>query len=139
MKTGTLLNSEILYVLSKLGHKDQIAIGDAGLPIPSQVQRIDLAVAKNLPGFLSVFQTVAAEEAIEMVVLAEEIIDASPFIHEEILKELNRIEEMRNIKIQVNYIPHELFKEKLMACKAVIRTGEFTPYANIILVSGVSF
>ncbi|MBK5262895.1 MAG: D-ribose pyranase [Peptostreptococcaceae bacterium] len=139
MKTGTLLNSEILYVLSKLGHKDQIAIGDAGLPIPLEVQRIDLAITKNLPGFLPVFKTVLAEEIIEMVILAEEIIETSPFLHEEILKELSQIEVQNDIKIQVNYVPHKLFKEKLTDCKAVIRTGEFTPYANIILVSGVSF
>src|SRR5665648_217222 len=108
MKTGTLLNSEILYVLSKLGHKDQIAIGDAGLPIPLEVQRIDLAVTKNLPGFLPVFQTVLAEEIIEMVILAEEIIETSPFLHEEILKELSQIEVQNDIKIQVNYVPHIL-------------------------------
>ncbi|MBK5246471.1 MAG: D-ribose pyranase [Peptostreptococcaceae bacterium] len=139
MRKGILLNSEILYILSKLGHKDQIAIGDAGLPIPLEVQRIDLAVAKNLPGFMPVFQTVLAEEVIEMVILAEEIIENSPSFYEEILKEISRIEVQSDIKIQVNYIPHKLFKEKLADCKAVIRTGEFTPYANIILVSGVSF
>ena len=41
--------------------------------------------------------------------------------------------------LPVTFVSHEAFKEKTAQCKAVIRTGEVTPYANIILCSGVSF
>ena len=37
------------------------------------------------------------------------------------------------------YVPHEEFKKRSSESKAVVRTGEFTPYANIILVAGVVF
>ena len=33
-------------------------------------------------------------------------------------------------------IPHVEFKQKTAKSKAVIRTGEFTPYSNVILVAG---
>jgi D-ribose pyranase len=36
-------------------------------------------------------------------------------------------------------MPHEAFKEKTHEAKGIIRTGEFTPYANVIFVSGVVF
>ena len=36
-------------------------------------------------------------------------------------------------------IAHEEFKEMAAKAKTVIRTGETTPYANIILVAGVNF
>lgn len=139
MKKGTLLNSEISYVLSKMGHRDQLAIGDAGLPIPNAVQRIDLAVAKNLPGFIPVLAAVLSEQRIESVIMAEEIKTVSPRLHDEILQKLHAIERDDHIKIQTDYVSHEDFKAKISDCKAVVRTGEFTPFANIILISGVVF
>ncbi|HAQ1245761.1 TPA: D-ribose pyranase, partial [Enterococcus faecium] len=39
----------------------------------------------------------------------------------------------------ISFIPHEEMKKELNNCHAFIRTGEMTPYANIILVSGVVF
>jgi D-ribose pyranose/furanose isomerase RbsD len=36
----------------------------------------------------------------------------------------------------VEKIPHVEFKRMLGQVKAIIRTGEFTPYANVILVGG---
>lgn len=42
-------------------------------------------------------------------------------------------------EFKLTEIPHEEVKELSKDCKAVIRTGEFTPYSNIILKSGVLF
>ena len=53
MKKGTLLNSEISYLISRLGHTDAIVVGDAGLPIPDSTQRIDLALTHGVPGFFA--------------------------------------------------------------------------------------
>lgn len=39
----------------------------------------------------------------------------------------------------ISFIPYEEMKKDLNNCHAFIRTGEMTPYANIILVSGVVF
>jgi len=139
MKKGELLNSEISYVISKLGHKDQIIVADAGLPIPGSVQRIDLAVTKNLPGFILVLEAVLSEQKIEAVIMAEEIKEVSPVLHDEILEILKRTEKENNAEIKIFYITHESFKTRVINCKAVIRTGEFTPYANIGLISGVTF
>jgi D-ribose pyranase len=36
-------------------------------------------------------------------------------------------------------VPHQSFKAQTHSARAVIRTGEFTPYANIILEAGVVF
>lgn len=58
MKKGVCLNSEVSYVIAKLGHFDTLTIGDAGLPVPDGVQRIDLAVRLGLPGFRDVLETV---------------------------------------------------------------------------------
>lgn len=139
MKKGLLLNSEISYVISKMGHTNTLTIGDCGLPVPEGVQRIDLAVTKGLPEFMPVLKAVLEELSVEKIILAEEIKDKSPDIFKNIMEIINFIETEDNKKIDVEYVPHEEFKEKTRSSKAVIRTGEYKPFANIILVSGVTF
>ena len=131
MKKSYLLNSEISYEISKMGHTDSLALGDCGLPIPEGTKRIDLAVSKNLPGFIDTLKAVLSELEVQEVILAEEIEKVSP----EIFKEIKEL--IGNTKI--SFVSHENLKKELTNCKAVIRTGEQTPYANIILKSGVVF
>ena len=131
MKKSMLLNGEISYEIAKIGHTQTITVGDAGLPIPQKVKRIDLAVAKNVPSFLQVIDAVLSEMEVEKIVLADEIHQKAPQLNEQILQ--------RFTDTLVEYVPHEAFKEMTERSNAVIRTGETTPYANIILVSGVTF
>ena len=42
-------------------------------------------------------------------------------------------------QVEVQFVSHVELKEQTKTCKAVIRTGETTPYANIILQSGCIF
>lgn len=139
MKRGKLLNAEISYVISKMGHTDTLTIGDCGLPVPEGVKRIDLAVVKGLPEFMPVLEAVLEEQEIEKVILAEEIKGINPSLLDEILKLLEATSIKEGKEISIEYISHEEFKKKTCASKAVIRTGEYKAYANIILVSGVTF
>lgn len=131
MKKTGLLNSEISAIISQMGHTESMAIGDCGLPIPKETKRIDLALIKDIPTFIGTLKAVLTELQIEEVELAKETMEVSPDLYEEIKKEIG------NVKITL--ITHEELKSKLKECKAVIRTGEQTPYANIILKSGVVF
>ena len=131
MRKTTLLNSNLSTVISTMGHFDTLCIGDAGLPIPKDVARIDLAVSAGVPTFLQVLDAVNAELCVQKVTVAMEIKKANPTVHEAIL------ERFPNVEIQ--YVPHENFKRMTENCKAVARTGETSSYANIILESGVTF
>ena len=131
MKKSTLINSEISYEISKMGHTDSIVVCDSGLPIPSGVKRIDLALKKGLPTFLDTLDTILEEIEVEEVIIAEEIIEASNDLYKEI--------EKRFSNITITTVSHEDFKMLTKESKAIVRTGEFTPYANIILKSGVVF
>ena len=135
MKKAGILNSDISRVLSYLGHTDTICIGDCGLPIPDEVERIDLALCFGEPTFMRTLEIVAADMKIEKIILAEEIKTKNPEILEQILQLFDRAEE----KCEIEYVSHEELKEKTHTCKAVIRTGETTPYANIILQSACLF
>ncbi|BEP28497.1 D-ribose pyranase [Helicovermis profundi] len=135
MKKGILLNSEISYVISKLGHTDFITISDAGLPIDEKVKRIDLALKKGIPSFIEVLDTLLNEIVIEKIVLAKEIKTQNIEVYNKIIERIN----FENKDIKIEFVSHEKFKEINKESKAVIRTGEFSPYANIIIKSGVSF
>jgi len=131
MKKHYLLNSHISSVIAEMGHTDCLAIGDCGLPVPTGTRKIDLALRRGIPSFLDTLETVLDELQVERVILAKEIRDASPDMHQSILDRLPGL--------PVEYISHRTLKARLSECQCVIRTGECTAYANIILVSGVAF
>jgi D-ribose pyranase len=131
MKKTGVINKDLSEVIASMGHKDSLVVGDAGLPIPKNVRRIDLAVKPGLPGFVDVIEVIEKELCAETVIVAKEIDQENPTI----LKNIQRIFSAS----QLSYVTHEELKELTKNAVAVVRTGEFTPYANVILVSGVVF
>jgi len=129
-KIGTL-NQPLSEVISGLGHLDTLVIGDAGLPIPIETRRIDLALTQDVPGFLDTLRVILEEVQVESAIVAEEMISVSPGLYEQVKDLLS--------DISIESIPHNEFKAQTRKARAIVRTGEFTPYANIILVSGVVF
>lgn len=132
MQKVGILNSSIAKVLADLGHTDTIVIGDCGLPVPAGVPKIDLALKLGTPSFMEVVSEVAKYMEIEKVEVAAEIQEKNTGVYEA-LKELFPQKEWI---IDEN---HEAFKAATAKAKVVIRTGEITPYANIILHSNVIF
>ncbi len=133
MKKAGILNSDISRVLSYLGHTDTICIGDCGLPIPDEVERIDLALCFGEPTFMRTLEIVAGDMKIEKIVLATEIKEQN----KEVLSQIETLFAGQNIEVE--YVPHTELKAQTKNCKAVIRTGETTPYANVILQAGCIF
>lgn len=131
MKKIGILHNEISKVISEMGHMDQIVICDAGLPVPDHVKRIDLALKQGTPGFIETLETILVELQVEKFICAAEMPQVSPQVDKQIKDLLPQLE--------AEYVPHQEFKELTKNAKAIIRTGEFTPYANIILQSGVVF
>lgn len=131
MKKKGILNSDIAKVLVDLGHTDKVCIADAGLPVPNGVKKIDLALKKGLPSFIDTLKTVLDDMWIEKIYLANEIKDHNVNVLNEVLGLVDGV--------ATTYISHEEFKELTKDCKVVIRTGEMTPYANVILQSNVNF
>ncbi len=131
MKKIGVLNRELSEVIARMGHNDMLVIGDAGLPIPACTQRIDLALSKNIPGFIDTVKTIGLELEVDQVIIAEETGKTSPQIEKSLLEIFP--------EAKVKKITHEELKNLCADAIAVVRTGEFTPYANVILVSGVVF
>jgi len=131
VKKTALLNQTISTVIAGMGHTDMLVIADAGLPIPVGTERIDLALTHGIPSFLDTLRVVLHELQIEKIIIAEEMTTASPKLYQNLREIIG--------DTPIEQCTHTAFKTMTGEAKAVIRTGEFTPYANIILVSGVVF
>lgn len=131
MKKGIILNSEISGVIATMGHTDSLVIADCGLPIPNSTKRIDIALTKNVPSFIETLVVVLSELQVEEAIIANEMIEKSPELYQSLKNTLG--------DIPIVIVSHEDFKVTTSNAKACIRTGECTPYANIILKSGVTF
>ena len=127
-QTG-ILHGDLLRAIATLRHGDYIVIADAGLPIPTGVECIDLAIVPNLPRFLDILQIVMAELVVDTAVIASETLENTALV--------TAIQSCLSMAPQV--VSHEIFKQRTTNARALIRTGEFTPYANILLVGGVPF
>ncbi|CAM4494500.1 D-ribose pyranase [Paenibacillus phoenicis] len=131
MKKIGIINSELSRVISELGHTDTIVIADCGLPIPPGVRRIDLALKRGVPGYVETLETILEEMQVERYTVAAEMKEASPELYEKTALLLEGAAE--------GNVTHERFKQLTREAKAVVRTGECTPYANVILHAGVIF
>jgi D-ribose pyranase len=128
MKRGGILHPGINHLLASTGHTDYFTICDRGFPIPSGQDRIDLALTDNLPRVLDVLRLIDADFMIDRIIVAEEAIRFSP----------DYVSALRAIRpgLRVEAVPHLELKHLCAQGRATIRTGDTTPYANILVVSG---
>lgn len=125
MKRTPLLHAELSHLIATLGHGDMLVIGDAGLPIPNGVQRIDLALMPGIPSLADVLGAVLTEMQVERAVIALEALSAADGALPDWCA--------RVFSTPIDTMTHDEFKTLTIKARAVVRTGEFTPYANIIL------
>lgn len=131
MKKQGILNAQLSQYVAALGHTDLFMIGDAGMPVPEGVPIVDLLLCGGVPSFRQVVDTILTEAEVEYYTLAEEIDAYNPELLAYIEETLPGIESEK--------IPHIQLKEMSKKVKFAVRTGEFTPYANMIIRAGVAF
>jgi D-ribose pyranase len=132
MKKTGLLNAELSRVIASMGHGDILVIGDAGLPAPPGVQVIDLALREGIPGFLETLEIVLTELQVERAVIDEEMASVSPAMSA-------AFHAAWPTEIALHSVPHAELQATARQAKALVRTGECTPYSNVVLVAGVIF
>lgn len=129
MRETGFLNREISDVLSIMGHQDELIVCDAGFPIPLGVRTADISLAKDKPTVLELLEELIKHFSVEKLILAEETKNVSP-------TKFKNIVELFPKDIPVETMPHTQFKQRSTKVKAVIRTGDFTAYSNVLLISG---
>ena len=132
MKRTGILHAELSALVAALGHGDTLVIGDAGLPVPPGVRCIDLAVSPGVPRFQQVVNAVLSELVVEQGLANAEQVEAAPAAAAE-------LDAAWPAGVPLERIPHQRLKAASETARAVVRTGETTPYCNLVLVAGVSF
>jgi len=135
LKRSGILHPELAKAIASLGHGDLIMVTDASFPVPNGVERIDVAVAPNIPRFLDVLSVILAEVVVEEVYVAHETLEKNPDVHEGIMRLLYRYQ----LNARMREVSHEQLKEIAKKAKFIVRTGEFSPYSNIALLCGIPF
>lgn len=128
MKRGGILHPGICHLLARTGHTDYFTICDRGFPVPIGPERIDLALMDDLPRVLDVLRAIDAEFAIDRIIVAAEAEQLAA----------NHVAALRQLRegIIVETVPHLELKHLSQQGRATIRTGDTTPYANVLVVSG---
>lgn len=131
MKKTGILNAELMKQIASLGHMELFLIGDAGMPIPKGVEIIDLVLCEGVPTFEQVLDAVLKETEVEYYYLADETES----------KNKRLFTYIKNTIPDVSYkmMSHNDLKHLSEKCKFAIRTGEFSPYSNVVLRAGVTF
>ncbi|GAA0688704.1 MULTISPECIES: D-ribose pyranase [Streptomyces] len=129
MKKHGILNRHLSGALAELGHTDGMLVCDAGMPIPDGPRVVDLAFLAGVPSFAQVLEGLLGELAVEGATAAEEVRDANPAA----------ASLMAGHFPDLAYVPHERLKQLTSGARLVVRTGEASPYANVLLRCGVFF
>lgn len=127
MRKSGILNPQLSHAIARLGHTNTFVVADCGLPIPRDVEVIDLSLVFGIPRFIDVLDAILTEVVAEGSVVAEEA-------------RFTNVDQIVCERVDpVSYVPHEEFKQQVSDAEFVVRTGETTPYANVIVKCGVPF
>lgn len=129
MKEVGMLNGHIDSALGRQGHMDLMMVVDAGFPCPDEVEVIDIALSEGVPQILDVLAELRKVHSVEKIVMAQDTQDHNPTYFDKVAKSFGD-----NVEIEV--IPHTELKERSHNVKTIIRTGDFTAWGNVMLVSG---
>ena len=128
MKQDRILNPKLIRLIAAIGHTQTLVIADAGLPVPKGVLVLDLSLVRGVPSFQQVLDAVLEELVVEGCCLAEEMTQYNAELHQRVCSQMAGMP-----------VDHETFKVMIQQAHAIIRTGETSKYANIILYAGVNF
>ena len=128
IKTG-ILNPTILDLLARVRHTNMLVIADRGFPFWPQIETVDISLCDNVPTVLQVLAAIRKNFDAGHAFMAEEFLAA------------NSVEKQNVFRSALESVPltfetHEAaFKKRVPHAIGLIRTGDTTQFANIILVS----
>jgi len=127
IKTG-ILNPAINSLLSRVRHSNTLVIADRGFPFWPMIETVDIALVDNVPTVLAVLRAIRPNFQIGKAWMAREFLKNNP--------ESTRAAFHAALSgIGLAQEPHIKFKQRVPYAIGLIRTGDTTPYANIILES----
>ncbi len=129
MKEVGLVNRLLAKVIAEQGHQDLLMVVDAGFAIPRNIEVVDLSLSENKPMVLEVLSELKKYHSVEKMIIAQQTKDTNPTL-------LHNMSKIWSDSMEVQLVDHTELKKIAKEVKAVVRTGDFTAYGNVILVSG---
>ncbi len=129
MKEIGMVNGAIDAALNRQGHMDLMMVVDAGFPCPDHVELIDIALSEGVPTVLEVLAELRKVHSVEKIVVAREAEQHNP-------THVKKVSESFGDDVELEIIPHTELKERSHRVKTIVRTGDFTAWGNVMLVSG---
>ncbi|MBP6507368.1 MAG: D-ribose pyranase [Opitutaceae bacterium] len=126
LRTG-ILNPHVLALLARIRHTNTLVIADRGFPFWPQIETVDLALVDDVPTVLQVYDALAANFVIGHVWAARE------FKAHNSAAKLAALQKRTGAKL--TFEAHLAFKKRVPHAIGLIRTGDTTPYGNLILES----
>lgn len=128
MKRGGITNARLAGEIARLGHTDCVVVCDAGFPIPEGPAVVDLAFRFGVPSFRTV-----------LLGLLEEIVVEGATAAEEVRENQDTRDLLQETLPDLGLVSHHDLKRMSASVKLVVRTGEATPFSNVLLRCGVAF
>jgi D-ribose pyranase len=128
LKTG-ILNPAIQSLLCRIRHTNTLVISDRGFPFWPQIETVDISLVDDIPRVLDVLKALSRNFVVAQVFMAEEFLS------------VNQPETLAAFAIALDrmpttYEPHVALKKRVPHAIGLIRTGDTTQYANMVIESG---
>jgi D-ribose pyranase len=127
LKTG-ILNPQINSLLSRVRHTNTLVIADRCFPYWPAIETVDIALVDYVPTVLQVFNAIRPNFVIGQIFMANEFEqNNAPDVQDQFAAAFDGL--------RVTFEPHGDLKRRVPFAIGLIRTGDPTLYANMILVS----
>ncbi len=128
MLRSGILNPTLLSLLARIRHTNTLVIADRGFPFWPEIETVDISLVDDVPTVAQVLDALLPVFVVGQVFAAEEFGRHNSEAKVSALR--NRLG-----AIPLRFEPHIEFKRRVPHAIGLIRTGDSTPYANLILES----
>jgi len=124
-----ILHPHILDLLARIRHTNMLVIADRGFPYWPMIETVDIALCDDIPKVSDVLELILPRYQFGRAFMADE------FKSNNLPGKVKAIERLLGDVTLIYELHKEKFKKRVPHAIGLIRTGDTTQYANIILES----
>lgn len=126
-----ILNPNLLSLIARIRHTNTLVIADWAFPFWPQIETVDISLSHGVPTILQVLDVLKPNFKIGKIWQAEQFVTSNP--PGTVARFDQSFSEIPNLSVE--RLLHNDFKKLVPGAIGLIRTGDATPYGNIILES----
>lgn len=140
MNTQGLLNAPLSHIIATLSPVEYLTLINAQLAVPSSPvpEQIDLSVSPGIPNLMHVVRAIAEEMPINKVIVTQSFAQDAHPLYQELVSFLQQLSEQQHHTVDFVQVSDEEFRQMAKMSRAIVRTGESVPFANVIVQSTLS-